>query len=303
MAKGKRVFPLLLSGEPLFAVSGLQYENVQDGGMPSPRWVGRLRAASRPVPLPSEHPVMDPAGGAAPASGPLASNDDNILSATAGLAGLWTPDGTLAGVWVEVVHTVAEVGRRDFLTLSGAALAGVGHEWLVAEPARLAAAVGGKRVDAALVADLHASVDVVRRLDDKLGGEAVYGVATEQLRLVVGLLRNNSFSEADGRGKTCASPSTVVKQRGSRSPTAALWMTASYWPRLFAWAASSRTSAILERSPTAVGAVVGWLHRRVFRGKAVSGVRGPGLAAVTDPAVAGRPLHAQTADQAGVGVA
>jgi hypothetical protein len=94
---------------------------------------------------------------------------------------------------------VAELGRRDFLTLSGAALAGLGHEWLVAEPARLAVAMKGKRVDAALVTDLHAGVDLVRRLDDKLGGEAVYGVATEQLRLVVGLLQNNSYSQAEGR--------------------------------------------------------------------------------------------------------
>jgi hypothetical protein len=47
-ARGKQIFPLLLSGAPLFGVNDLLYEAVEDGGMPSPRWVGHLRAASRP---------------------------------------------------------------------------------------------------------------------------------------------------------------------------------------------------------------------------------------------------------------
>jgi hypothetical protein len=47
--QGKQIFPLLLSGMPLFAVNDLQYEDVIGGGMPSPRWVDHLRtAANRP---------------------------------------------------------------------------------------------------------------------------------------------------------------------------------------------------------------------------------------------------------------
>jgi hypothetical protein len=58
---GKRVFPLLLSGAPLFAVSDLQHETVVDGGMPSPRWLDDVRAAAAGPPVRSA-----PAGRAGP---------------------------------------------------------------------------------------------------------------------------------------------------------------------------------------------------------------------------------------------
>jgi hypothetical protein len=55
-AQRKKIFPLLLAGEVLFDVSELQHENVVGGGMPSPRWVGHLRAASRPAAQPDAGP-------------------------------------------------------------------------------------------------------------------------------------------------------------------------------------------------------------------------------------------------------
>ncbi len=42
----KKILPLLLSGEPFFLVNDIHYEGVEGGGMPSPRWVERLRAAA-----------------------------------------------------------------------------------------------------------------------------------------------------------------------------------------------------------------------------------------------------------------
>jgi tetratricopeptide (TPR) repeat protein len=116
-----------------------------------------------------------------------------------GLAQLWTSQG-LTTAWQEVMATVdSSMPRRQFIALSGAALAASAHEWLVADPARLASALAGRRVDAGVVADLTAATDTLRRLDDKLGGQAVFGMVTEQLRVVVGLLRNTSYSQADGQ--------------------------------------------------------------------------------------------------------
>jgi hypothetical protein len=53
-AQRKQIFPLLLSGTPLLAVNDLLYEDVEGGGMPSPRWVGHLRAAAS---LPTTGPL------------------------------------------------------------------------------------------------------------------------------------------------------------------------------------------------------------------------------------------------------
>ncbi|MBL7501618.1 hypothetical protein I6A84_06910 [Frankia sp. CNm7] len=95
--------------------------------------------------------------------------------------------------------TSTPLERRRFLALSGLALAAAAHEWLVAEPARIAAALAGKTADSALIADLADGVDLLRRLDDKLGGQAVHGLATEQFGLVVRLLQHARYTQADGR--------------------------------------------------------------------------------------------------------
>jgi hypothetical protein len=40
--KNKRIFPLLLSGDPLFELEGIHYEKAENHSMPSPRWVAKL---------------------------------------------------------------------------------------------------------------------------------------------------------------------------------------------------------------------------------------------------------------------
>ncbi|ORT47421.1 helix-turn-helix transcriptional regulator [Frankia sp. KB5] len=119
--------------------------------------------------------------------------------ANVGLERLWTREG-LTSALEEVTMPSNPLERRQFLTLSGAALAATAHEWLIADPGRIAAALTGRQVDTGVVADLTTTVDALRRLDDKLGGQAVYGMVVEQLRLVVGLLRNASYTQANGRG-------------------------------------------------------------------------------------------------------
>jgi hypothetical protein len=48
-AQEKQIFPLLLSGTPLFGANDLLYEEVEGGGMPPPPWVDHLRAATQPI--------------------------------------------------------------------------------------------------------------------------------------------------------------------------------------------------------------------------------------------------------------
>ena len=131
-------------------------------------------------------------------AGSAVGHHEKALPADTGFDRLWSPDG-LSAAFEEVTVTGPPLQRRHFLTLSGAALAAAAHQWLIADPGRIAASLAGKRADAAVVADLTTTVDALRRLDDKLGGQAVHGMVTEQLRLVVRLLRNSSYSETDGR--------------------------------------------------------------------------------------------------------
>ncbi|MCK9893374.1 hypothetical protein [Frankia sp. AgB32] len=91
------------------------------------------------------------------------------------------------------------IDRREFSALTGLTLVAAAHEWLVADPARIAAALNGRRADTSVIADLTTTTDALRRLDDKLGGQAVHNMIVEQLRLVVRVLKNASYTETDGQ--------------------------------------------------------------------------------------------------------
>jgi hypothetical protein len=130
---------------------------------------------------------------------PTLGTDSEEVPADAGLAHLWTPAGLVTAFEEVAPVTVSPLQRRRFLALSGATLAAAAHEWLVADPPRLAASLNGKTADSRLVADLDEGVDLLRRLDDKLGGQAIHGMVTEQLRLVVRVLRHARYTQADGQ--------------------------------------------------------------------------------------------------------
>lgn len=115
-------------------------------------------------------------------------------------------DHELAQGWdapgaVDALATVVDADameRRRFLALTGLTLTGVAHQWLF-DPARVAASVLGKRVDHALVDDLERVADARRRMDDAIGGGALLPSTREDLRLVVALLRNASYTEDVGQ--------------------------------------------------------------------------------------------------------
>jgi hypothetical protein len=108
---------------------------------------------------------------------------------------LWGPGGMPAAL--EGMVDVME--RRRFLELTGGTLASAAHQWMVAEPARIAAVLEGRRVDHAAVDDFERVVDIRRRQDDVLGGKAIYDVSTADLRLTIDVLRHCSYPEPVGR--------------------------------------------------------------------------------------------------------
>jgi hypothetical protein len=119
-----------------------------------------------------------------------------LVSANHGLSDLWTPQTALAGLAQIVEPNPME--RRQFIALSGAPLTAVALRWLL-DPGRVAASLRGDRVTDALLNDFGQVTGGLRRMDDKMGGGKLLPVVREQLRLVVDLLKNGSYTDVVGR--------------------------------------------------------------------------------------------------------
>ena len=113
-----------------------------------------------------------------------------------GLRQAWDGLGAMAALG-EVVDADS-MERRHFMAITGLSLTAVAHQWLL-DPARVAASVLGTRVDHAVVDDLERVAEARRRLDDALGGGSLLPATREDLRLVVALLKNSSYTEEVGR--------------------------------------------------------------------------------------------------------
>ncbi|MGH3927173.1 MAG: hypothetical protein ACRDTT_30625, partial [Pseudonocardiaceae bacterium] len=113
-----------------------------------------------------------------------------------GLRQSWDAAGAIAAL-SEVVDAES-MERRHFMAMTGLTLTAVAHQWLF-DPDRIAAAVLGQRVDHAVVDDLERVAEARRRLDDALGGGSLLPATREDLRLVVTLLKNSSYTEEVGR--------------------------------------------------------------------------------------------------------
>jgi hypothetical protein len=127
---------------------------------------------------------------------PITTRGLVYVPADDGLRQGWDGAGAIAALG-EVVDADS-MERRHFMAMTGLTLTAVAHQWLL-DPARVAASVLGKRVDHAVVDDLERVADARRRLDDALGGGSLLPSTREDLRLVVALLRNSSYTEEVGR--------------------------------------------------------------------------------------------------------
>jgi hypothetical protein len=100
-----------------------------------------------------------------PGCGP---HDPRLISAVDGMAVPWTLAGTLA-----ILHDWLLGGlmdRRVFMAVGGSALTQLAWTAVNTEPARLAAALNGGRVNATLIEQVEETIPRLRQLDDRQGG-------------------------------------------------------------------------------------------------------------------------------------
>ncbi len=117
------------------------------------------------------------------------AQDSRLIPATAGLEVPWTLTGTLAvaGDWL----LGGLMDRRVFLAVGGSALTQLAWTAVNAEPARLAAALGGGQVGTTLIEQVEESIPRLRRLDDQQGGGgANLAYVNAQFQAVAQLLHN-----------------------------------------------------------------------------------------------------------------
>jgi hypothetical protein len=122
--------------------------------------------------------------------------DRRYARADDGLSQSWGAQGALDSM----AHVVdpGPVERRQFFALTGVSLTSVAHQWLY-EPERVAASLIGDRVTDTVVNDLERVADGLRRVDDAIGGGTLLPLVRENLRLVVAMLANASYTEKVGK--------------------------------------------------------------------------------------------------------
>ncbi len=118
------------------------------------------------------------------------------VPADTGLVVPWTGRGALAAI-AEVMDTGA-MERRDFLSLTGSALTVPALDWLIASPATDVARITGRRVQDAHVSSIEDMTAQLRRMDDRFGSGAVLSLVSAQVRYVVELLRDYSYTSSAG---------------------------------------------------------------------------------------------------------
>jgi hypothetical protein len=119
-----------------------------------------------------------------------------FVPADDGLEFAWDAPGALASLR-EAVEADG-MDRRRFVIVTGTSLTTFAHDWLF-DPARIEAAVQGKRINHDVADDLEQLADIRRRQDDDLGCGAVLRPLREDLRMVIGILHNSSYTEEVGQ--------------------------------------------------------------------------------------------------------
>lgn len=126
-----------------------------------------------------------------------AGNADMLcVPADVGLELPWTTDGALSAA-TEVMDGAA-MDRRIFLGLTGGALTTPAFDWLIARPADDASRVAGRQIKDVHVDNIEQQTAQLRRMDDQLGGGATLALVRAQVRHVVELLRDGSYTSRVG---------------------------------------------------------------------------------------------------------
>ncbi|HET8642279.1 MAG TPA: hypothetical protein VFM37_10090 [Pseudonocardiaceae bacterium] len=124
-----------------------------------------------------------------------------FVPADDGLGHAWNPAGAIASL--REALEADGMDRRHFIAITGTTgttLTTFAHDWLL-EPARIAAAVQGKRIDQVVVDELRQLCLSSRKLDEAVGGGvAVFRTVREHLRLAPEILDNATYTEQVGKG-------------------------------------------------------------------------------------------------------
>ncbi|HXS65052.1 MAG TPA: tetratricopeptide repeat protein [Streptosporangiaceae bacterium] len=118
------------------------------------------------------------------------------VPADVGLVLPWTTAGALSAA-TEVMDGAA-MDRRIFLGLTGGALTTPAFDWLIARPADDASRLAGRRIKDVAVDNIEQQTAQLRRMDDQLGGGATLALVRAQVRHVVELLRDGSYTSSVG---------------------------------------------------------------------------------------------------------
>jgi hypothetical protein len=110
-----------------------------------------------------------------------------------GITAPWTKAGTV-DVLVELVGS-GRMDRRGFLTVTGAAMAGVATSWVAAGSA-FASALDGNTVTDRMVDTLEARIETLQALDAQMGGARLIEQAQGDLSMITGLLKNGRYTDA-----------------------------------------------------------------------------------------------------------
>jgi transcriptional regulator with XRE-family HTH domain/tetratricopeptide (TPR) repeat protein len=98
----------------------------------------------------------------------------------------------------EVLVALQHPDRRAFLALSTGALVGVAKEWATVEPERVASALRGRRVDAALLTWLETRTDELRAMTNTSAPECTVLIHA-LLRTTIGLIDNAAYDQVTER--------------------------------------------------------------------------------------------------------
>jgi len=123
-------------------------------------------------------------------------SDVLCVPADTGLVLPWTARGALAAA-AEVMDDIP-MDRRIFIGLTGGALTTPALDWLLAQPVSDATGIAGRRLQETHVRSVEELTAHLRRMDDQFGGGAVLNLVRAQVRYVVDLLRDYSYTSEVG---------------------------------------------------------------------------------------------------------
>ncbi|MEU2366518.1 transcriptional regulator [Streptomyces noursei] len=108
----------------------------------------------------------------------------------------WTQEATLKSL--TSVAGSGPMDRRAFLGIGGITLAGIGVQWVAADPA-IAAAASGDRITSATVEHMRGRVEALRNMEQVTGGGEFLESARTDLQLIMRMLENGRYTEGTAK--------------------------------------------------------------------------------------------------------